>query len=439
MTPMTSMTSSRNARVLRSVILIVVLLGAGLLIAGVLTALRVRPERRLLTTLPPLVETVTINVQDVAERFVGYGTARATRSAKITAEVAATVVGRERGMRAGSIVIAGQILVRLDDREYRHFHDRAQALVDADQAAITELQVDAQNIEQLSNTAEQELHVARDEKRRLAKLLERALASTKEYDFANLAYQRARRLLQGYQRESNTIAPRQQRLLATKRVHEADAAIAQMNIERCTIRAPFDGRIQDFLVDVGDHVGPGTVMLTLLDASRVEIPIRLPVSTYGRVKIGAACRVASEVAGSNAWEGRIIRIAPAADEQTRTFEAYVVVDNRTRPGVGLVPGAFVRAEVQGAVYEHAILVPRGACRDGRVYVAQDNVARARRVTTVTFMEDQALVRGDLAGGDRVIISHLGKLADGSPVRVREQRSADSTPKAGRTGTGVSLP
>ena len=177
-------------------------------------------------------------------------------------------------------------------------------------------------------------------------------------------------------------------------------------------------------VDTGDRVGVGSVVLTLIDPSRVEIPIQLPGAVYERVKVGATCTIGSESMTTDVWRGEVARIAPAADEQTRTFAAYVVVDNagQVQP---LVPGTFVRAVVRGPVYPNRILVPRGAFRSGRVFVVEDGVARLRSVAVDGFIEDHAMVGSGVRDGDRVILSHLERLADGSHVRVRSEQPASA--------------
>jgi RND family efflux transporter MFP subunit len=407
-------------------------------VAAAMIAVRKEPPRRKLATLPPLVESMVVRAEDVQEQFVGYGTVRAIRDVRVAAEVAANVVERVGDIRAGSVVTRGQVLVLLDDRQYRHVHDRAVALADAEQASLSELEGEAKNLKELVETAEQELRVARSEKLRVTDLFEHNMAAKKEYDFANLAYQQARRVLQGYERELARVGPRSARFEASKRGYEADAALAWLNIERCRIKAPFAGRIDTLSVDAGDRVGPGSVVLRLIDSSRVEIPIRLPAAVYDRVRVGAPCRVGYESRAGVAWSppylpplkgglwGVVTRIAPTADERTRTFAVYIVVDNIEGESGELVPGMFVRGQVDGPLHHGAILVPRGACRAGRVFIVEDDLARIRSVTIERFIEERAMVSGDLQSGDRVILSHLGKLADGSPVRLSPERSAAST-------------
>lgn len=424
----------RTAGVLRSLVFIVLLLAVGFGVAGALTALRVEPPRSDLTALPPLVETFEVRPTDVIEEFTGYGTVRAIHSARVAAEVSGTVVSCGDTIREGTVVSRGEVLLQLDDREYGHRRDQAEAMAEAEQASIEELDVELSNLAQLMNTAEQELRLAGDEKRRLGGLYERDLAAKKELDFATLAYQQARRVVQGYERDRDKLVPRRRRLEASKRGFEAEAAIARLNVERCVIRAPFAGTVHDLTVDLGDRVAPGMVLLTVVDSSSVEIPIQLAASSFGNVEVGAECRIASERDRSRDWTGKVVRIAPVADERTRTFEVYIVVENDRADRSALLPGLFVLADVRGPVHAEAIVVPRSACRDGKVYIVEGDVVRERRVTIEHVMKGSALVTGKLALGDRVVTSHLNRLADGAPVRVRTY--AMPTSSDGRQVQGV---
>jgi multidrug efflux pump subunit AcrA (membrane-fusion protein) len=84
----------------------------------------------------------------------------------------------------------------------------------------------------------------------------------------------------------------------------------------------------------------------------------------------APCAVCPAQPSRDGWEGRIRRIAPSADEASRTFRAFVEVNNV--PGAPpLIPGLFVEAAVAGDTLHDVMLIPRGAVRKGLVYVLHD--------------------------------------------------------------------
>ena len=403
-------------RIIFSIVAVVLLLGLGLGGAYLLITLGVEPQRKAIEFQAPLVDTIKVVPEDIVEWLTAYGTVLPIRKANLAAEVSAQVLKRGEGIRAGAAVQKGQVLIRLDDREFQHALERADALAAAEQASLAEVEADGKSLEKLLTTTRQELRLAENERRRVTALYEQGVAAKKEYDFATLAYRQAQRIVQGFERAHAGLAPRRARLNASYRGLLAEAAQARLRIERCVLRAPFSGRLSAVLVDIGDHVIPGAVAVTLIDSTSVELALSLPSSTYDRVRVGAACWIDSESMPDQPWRGEVARIAPVADTLTRTFNVYVVVDN-THQEVQLVPGMFVRARVEGGVFSDRMVVPRSACRRSTVLVASEGRVRVVPVHIERLIGDRALVVGDLVAGVLVITSHLDRLADGARIRV----------------------
>ena len=123
------------------------------------------------------------------------------------------------------------------------------------------------------------------------------------------------------------------------------------------------------------------------------------------------------------------RIAPVADERTRTFAVYIDLDNTTQE-YPVLPGTFLRVIVDGPTHRDALLVPRGAVRNGQVLIAEGNVVRRRRIEVAGLIGDKIRVASGLSRGDRVITSHLESLDDGALVRL----AAGATPVARKSAT-----
>jgi len=431
----------RHSRVFRSFLLVFILIACGVGGAGFLYVTREELPRREASALPPVVESVVVQLENVTDWLVGYGSARPDRVVTVSSEVSGRIIDRVSGIEAGSEAKQGQPLFRIDDREYLLALERARALAAVEEATVKELIVEEGTLRKLLKTAEHEVRVTGDERKRVSALFEQGSAAKKEFDFANLDYQRARRVYQGYEMELAKIEPRRERVEASKRSYEAQAGLAELNVERCEISAPFTGVIQTLFVEAGDRVAVGAPLMTLVDPSHVEIPIQLPGAAYDDVSVGASCRLKYESSPELLWEGRVARVAPDVDERTRTFSVYLDVDN-TRHEKPLVPGTFVTAEVRGPTYGDRLLVPRGAIRDGAVLVAAGNVASRRSVRTERLIGDRALIVGDVHPGDDVIVSHLGQLEDGSPIRLREalsesKQDGDNREHSEASGLGAS--
>ena len=164
----------------------------------------------------------------------------------------------------------------------------------------------------------------------------------------------------------------------------------QLNLERCTLRAPFDGRIDQVRVDPGERVSAGTWLVGMLDPRHIEIPIEVPAATAGRIVVGAACRLTTEVDGSVAWTGRVARVAPAGNVAMRTVSVYVEVDNEDQE-TPLKPGLFVRAEIAGELLPDALLVPRAVVKEDAVWVLDEGVARRNPVVVRRVLREACVV------------------------------------------------
>lgn len=407
--------SLRLRKFVVSLTLIVALMVAGSLVAAYLHATRPMPERTGEPPLPPVVELHTLHTEDVPEFFTGYGSARADRRTVVTSEVTGLITEVAQGLEDGSPVEDGQLLVRIDDREYGHQLARAESLALDAQARIDQLDVEETNIQHLAAIAQHEVDVNRGELQRLSGLFEQEQASKREFDFANLEYQRSRRLLQEYKNQQALLEPRRAALWASRDARRAEAALAALNVDRCRIKAPYSGQVERIVVDIGARVQPGSEILSMIATRFIEVPIELPASVRPYVTAQASCSLESATMPGLHWSGRISRIAPIADAQTRTFAVYVVVDNETEDNP-LVPGYFLTAKIAGPIWRNALAVPRHAVLGDHLFVANGAVAHRRPVHVDRLVGNRALVSGQVSAGDQVILTNLDKLFDGAEIR-----------------------
>lgn len=401
-----------------SIILIVILLGIAGLIALGLYSTRPTPQRSKLERPAPLVEVQTVIAEDIRELFLGYGSARADQAATVTSQVNGEVVALAGGLNDGSPVEKGQRLVRIDDRDYRRKLERASSLAAENQAQIDLLDVELANVEELLTINEQEVELKRADFNRINELFEKGSANRQDFDGALLSLQQMRREYQRLQNIRNLIAPRRTVLLAAKQARMADAEQAQLDLDRCQITAVFGGQVDQLHINVGDRVGVGSQILRLVSLERMEIPVELPVSVRPHVALGAQIRMAVDSMPEHHWAGTLNRIAPAADLRTRTFSAYVMVDNRQQQ-IPMLPGYFLNAEVQGPMLENVLVVPRDVIVQGAVYVVNDGHAHLRKVNIDRYIGDRAVVTGELKDGDQIILTNLDLLYEGAAVRTVE--------------------
>jgi len=403
-------------RILVSAIIVIVFLVAAGGVFNFLKSTKPTAVKTSAMALPPLVDVLQVDPKTVREEYLGYGTARAERQATVAAEVMGRIVDVPDGIDDGNFVEAGTVLAEVDKRDYQNALDQAQAQLADIQARLETLDVEKTNTERLIEIAQRELKVNEDEFQRIQNLRERGNASKKELDFARLAAEQSRRQLQTLQNTLSLIPVRRAELIATQRTREVEVERARINLDKATIRAPLSGQLDQVFVDRGDMTMQGAQIARVIDTDLIEIPVELPLAARQKVKIGADVKIEMDSASGAAWTAQVVRLAPVADQNSRTFLAYVEVDNR-KQATPLVCGSFVTARVQGKRIENALVIPRGVIVGDDVFVAKDERVIRKQVVIESLIGDKAVVSGEIEPGDRVITTNLDILFAGSAVRV----------------------
>jgi RND family efflux transporter MFP subunit len=332
----------------------------------------------------------------------GYVTARreATVSAQITGTVTAVLI------EEGDHVKAGQVIGRLDDTAQRAALAQAQAALNSAQAQLTQDQV------QLAQSV-------RDVKR-AEDLVKRSLVSEQ-------AVEQARTQVDA--QSAQVLGQRRQIDLAT-----ANLRSAQVQLDYCTVRAPFTGVVIAKSAQVGEIISPfsaggsftRTGIGTIVDMDSLEIEVDVNEAYINRVQPGQP--VESVLNAYPDWKipSHVIAIIPTADRSKATVKVRIgldLKDDRIVPDMGVrvsfleekKPASEAQAPVKG------VLVPLAAIRNAGaqnvVYVLQDKKAQQRAVTLGGTVGDARQVLSGLAAGETVIVDPPPELRDGAAVRV----------------------
>lgn len=396
--------------------LMIALLAAGAGFAYLLISTKPPPVRRETPTATTRVQAYPLERQAVVETFHGSGTARPDEAVTLSAQVGGKIVEVAKGLEDGSKVTKGQLLLRIEEADYQHQLDRAKNLIKADQATLKQIEIERKNIQKLIASAKQDVQITEDEYSRVARLFEDNLAAKREFDLVRSALLRTTREVDNLESRLAQIEPRRMQTEASLDAHKAEVRIAELNLSRCRIESPFDGQVRRRVVEQNETVAPGQPLIQLLKLDRVEVPVELPASLASKVKIDTPCKLHVESLENQTWHGTIERLSPLADEKSRTFTAYVTVDN-TDQSTPLIPGMFVQAEITGPEHADALVVPRGAIRNDTVYVAEDGKARRRPIELHTTLEDRAIIAQGVDVGDAIILTNLASLYDGAPIYV----------------------
>ena len=220
--------------------------------------------------------------------------------------------------------------------------------------------------------------------------------------------------------EANDLFLRKPQLRAAElavKAAQADISAAELALDRTIIRAPFDGRIQQKRVDIGQFVGNGTMLaqiyalealelrLPLSDAQLALLPAQLLTSSGGLV--GSSSYVSVNI-GGRSWQFPADIKRSEAELDRRSRVATVIAEFPGSPDLengrpALTPGMFARAEIVGRPVDGVIELTNAALSpDGHVLIVNQESRLERRDVAVINREGRSVWVSGLAAGDLVV-------------------------------------
>jgi HlyD family secretion protein len=401
---------------------------------------------RLLAGDPPEVETA----RAVAESADAPGTVL-TASGYIVAHhkinVNSKVTGRVAwiGVEKGDKVKEGQVLVRLEDEEFRAQVVQAKGAAANAKAYVEELQNGSrpEEIQQAGHNLDEARATLANDKISLARtrdLVNQGVLSKQALDDAVAKYeadqQRVNSLQQGYTLAK--IGPRAEEVARAKGAlmqAQGQLAYAQSQADATVIRAPVSGTILERKAEKGELItaqfassaegGPQGSVVALADLNDLQVELDIAQDDFSKLSPHQKGTVTTDAFPDRKYDGQIAEISPEADRQKATVQIKVQIlnpDSYLRPDmnatVKFLPNESRQAASSGP---SGVLVPATAVRerDGKkfVFIVYDGRALARNVTVRSTRSNGYLVDG-LTGGEDVVISGPANLKDGNKIKVK---------------------
>jgi len=336
----------------------------------------------------PRTARVPVTVATVAEGSMPFalrstGTVEAIQTAAVGSQVGGIV--QRVAFREGDNVEAGQLLIQIDPRPFRTALDQANAALARDraQAATASLEAD-----------------------RASKLYEQNMLSRSEYD----------------QDVANAAA-----LQATVEADSAAAAMARLNLEYSSIRAPIAGRTGRLLVHEGDYVKAATSdpLVTIIQPHPIRVRFTVPERDVPLLQRHRNDALRVELLSSDdsipALLGKLVFIDNAVDAATGTLLLKGEFPNKDGR---LVPGQFVDVRLVLFVAPRALTVPARAVSAGQqgayVYVMKpDSTVEPRPVSVDRTSDDVAIIASGLTAGETVVTDGQLRLSPGAKISIRK--------------------
>lgn len=405
--------------------LVVLVLSVGL--AAVLIKLKPRPQKQPPPAADLLVEAIQVKPSSPAMVVKSYGTVRPSETLNLISEVKGRVVEMAPNFEEGGFLKKGELLIRIDPRSYELAVAQRRKQIKQLDAELRRLDQEKKNFQISLDIASSDVELARAEWNRFKTLMKREVVSQANLDQAEQRYLASRNRMQEIENQVALMHPRRNGLQAKKELVEVQLREALLDLDRTSIKSPFDGWVLEKGVEKAQFVSAGAFLGRIYSSSTLEVEVRVPFKDLpwlgdlpmainpGKEETGGAKVIFESAGRTHTWEGRLARIRAEVDERTRTLPLVVEVPASSF----LKPGMFVHVELTGKKIDRAYLLPRSAIHPGNmVYLADNSHLSIQPVEVLRRLNDSVYVGKGLNDGDLVITTQISAPREGMKLRLQ---------------------
>ncbi|HMJ25291.1 MAG TPA: efflux RND transporter periplasmic adaptor subunit [Pyrinomonadaceae bacterium] len=369
------------------------------------------------------VSTTSAVMRQLPRYFEANGSLAPNEQTDVAAETSGKVSAV--GVDLGSSVRRGQMIVKLDDADFRIRVQQAQAQLD--QAKATVRQNEAKiglrpgqkfNPELVPEVAAARaaLEMAEKNLRRYEKLVETGDISRTAYD-----QQKSQRDQLSEQRQALVHQAQQNYAAVANAQGVVDAAASQLSLAKrnlgyTVVVSPMAGYVSDRPADVGEYVSPQQKVATVVNVNPLRVRIDVPEQAIPQIHTGESVSVSVSGYPDRNFAGRVARVSPNVTASSRTLTVEADVEN---PRAELKPGQFATIRILLPQTEPAVLVPQRALRtisgSTYVYVIKNGHAEQRLVQAGQTEGDLVELKSGVAADELVATSNVDQLSDGIAV------------------------
>ena len=362
----------------------------------------------------PSYAAVTVDVAEVVKvnpriQVQAQGTVTPVQETTLLSEVKGRIIEVADNFHVGGFVSTGDVLLRIDPRDYQTALLHAEAAVESAESALVQ------------------------EKGR-------AEVALREWEKLPRGSQRSEEARDLYLRKPQLEQARAQLLAA-----QADLNTARDNLDRTVIRAPYDALIREKLGDLGQFVGAGTMLAKIFSVEAAEVRLPIPQSRLEYLELpgvagyeeGSLIDLYTDVGGDiKHWNARLHRTEGVFDERSRVLFTVARIDDPyalRHPGrEPLRIGTFVNANIEGRELADVVVLPRYVLRAGEyVWVVDDSMRlRNRKVSTLRTGGDKVYIDAGLDAGELVSLTNLNASFAGAEVEIKSRTRSDKLDQPG---------
>ncbi|MCA9086176.1 MAG: biotin/lipoyl-binding protein, partial [Planctomycetaceae bacterium] len=384
------------------------------------------------------------------------GEAVTYRVVTVSSEVEGRVLKKTAAARGGTYVEKGDLLFEIDASNYELDVRRLEAQLQQVDEELNSIDVSQTNTQALIALAQEDWDLQKKQLERMQRLQDRRTANDTEVEAAMRQELSARNSLQSLKNQLATLIQDRRTKEASRALVDTQLARVRLDVQRCRIVSPIEGRIVDDVVEEGDYTKSAEVLVHISDGSRMEVKCQLRSEELAWVWQQTAvlpdmkksesagkdpvnlpavpCEVVFEFEGMETiWDGHLARLeGTGIDRDTRTFPCRVLVEEPRRSRISdshggrvtvtppaLLSGMYVTIRIPVESPIPLVQVPLESVRPGgQLWMCRDGKLDVVNTTVATVHKLSALIRSDLGGvqpGERVVTSPLASVQTGMPL------------------------
>lgn len=337
-----------------------------------------RPER---ASRPIIIDTTSAKLVDYQVLIESYGTVQPAIETSLTPQVAGKIVAVSDAFNNGGFVKKNDVIVQIDRADYQIQVKTAAASLAQAKATLSE---------------------------------QSALSEQAIKDWNRL----------GRKGKPSPLVARQPQLDAARaQVSSAQAQLekAKLDLNRTSISAPFDGRIRNKSVDLGQYVSPGTSLTEIFSTESAELKLPVAMSDLPFISVPSLSDAFGSVVlfkvGKHELTGKILRSEGSLDTRTRQLFVTALIESPFTQGAQVTMGQFLRAKIKGRMIKNVVVVPTFLIdANNQIILASDGKLRRQTVNVAWRDERTSLVDSGLRSGDAIVLTPLGD--DITEIKVR---------------------
>ena len=401
-----------------------------------------------------VVEIVTARQLPFRSRITAYGNVEPAVTLDSMAEVSGKISYVHPNLKAGETIPAGTLVVRIDAEDYALTLKQTREDLKASQSLLQELDEAEKSTRRSLQLAQNNLTVGESELARIQDVYSKQLVAKSALDAERQRTIQLRQQVEDLLGRLNSYASRRQSIAAQIARAEQEVQNRTTILGRTEVTLPFDARIGTVSIDQDEFVAVGSMLFEAIDLKGVEITAQLPLSsmrklvshlegqtsamrefvqTGGHINeslgLSARVRLVSGLPGA-VWEARVLRLSEAIDATRQTLGIVVGVDNpyqKIIPGrrPPLLKGMYAAVDLFAPV-QQALVIPRKALHEGRVYIANDDDRLELRPVEIKLVQgDLVVIRSGIETGERVIVTDLTPVIEDMPLQVSTAKQAEA--------------